>query len=267
MITPQDMTRETREGPDLSVEVRVRLVLEETVKTVPWPDIRAHDLGHVVGEHPVVEAIRRAEDRIMERLYGPAEHLWDVAAGLTAALKCVRKKFLPQYLASSSLTVPKDGPAVLVCPEWPEEYRAFRALLLQSGLELGLRWSSAGDKFVPQTGGEGGPAAPQMRTMEVCPACGNKRCPHASDRQMRCTGSNEVGQVGVKAGGPEQVSFPSPGCGWERRDYPCNLCQNTWTWYRPPYLLDDEQRCPRCGAYRNDLGEWTAHKPTTTTDA
>lgn len=143
----------------------------------------------------------------MERLYGPAEHLWDVAAGLTAALKCVRKKFLPQYLASSSLTVPKDGPAVLVCPEWPEEYRAFRALLLQSGLELGLRWSSAGDKFVPQTGGEGGPAAPQMRTMEVCPACGNKRCPHASDRQMRCTGSNEVGQVGV----PYQCTAnPSP---------------------------------------------------------
>lgn len=152
MITPQDMTRETREGPDLSVEVRVRLVLEETVKTVPWPDIRAHDLGHDVREHPVVGAIRRAEDRIMERLYGPAEHLWDVAAGLTAVLRSVRNKFLPAYIASGGLTVPEGGPATLTPPQWPEEYRAFRALLLESGLALGLRWSAAGEKFVPQTG-------------------------------------------------------------------------------------------------------------------
>ncbi len=154
MITPQDMTRETRDLPDLSVEVRVRLVLEETVKTVPWPDIRAHDLGHDVSEHPVVGAIRRAEDRIMERLYGPAEHLWDVASGLTAVLHAVRKQFLPQYKASERVTVTESGPAKITPPQWPAEYKTFRALLLQSGLALGLRWSSAGDKFVPQTGGE-----------------------------------------------------------------------------------------------------------------
>lgn len=151
MITPQDMTRETRELPDLSVEVRVGLRLEE-VRWVPWSGIRAYDLGHDVREHPVVGAIRRAEDRIMERLYGPEEHLWDVASGLTAALHYVRKKFQPAYWASGQMTVPEVGPATLTPPQWPEEYRAFRALLLESGLALGLRWSAAGEKFVPQTG-------------------------------------------------------------------------------------------------------------------
>lgn len=30
----------------------------------------------------------------------------------------------------------------------------------------------------------------------VCPKCGNKRCPHASDHSLECTGSNEPGQGG-----------------------------------------------------------------------
>lgn len=32
--------------------------------------------------------------------------------------------------------------------------------------------------------------------MIVCPTCGNKRCPQASDCSFACTGSNEPGQVG-----------------------------------------------------------------------
>ena len=32
--------------------------------------------------------------------------------------------------------------------------------------------------------------------MIVCNQCGNKRCPHASDHKLDCTGSNESGQVG-----------------------------------------------------------------------
>lgn len=31
----------------------------------------------------------------------------------------------------------------------------------------------------------------------VCSTCGNKRCPRAGDERFRCTGSNELGQVGV----------------------------------------------------------------------
>ncbi len=30
----------------------------------------------------------------------------------------------------------------------------------------------------------------------VCPECGNKRCPRASNHVLACTGSNEVGQLG-----------------------------------------------------------------------
>lgn len=32
--------------------------------------------------------------------------------------------------------------------------------------------------------------------MLVCPICGNKRCPHASDHNLTCTGSNEPNQPG-----------------------------------------------------------------------
>lgn len=32
--------------------------------------------------------------------------------------------------------------------------------------------------------------------MILCPVCGNKRCPHASDHYLPCTGSNEPGQAG-----------------------------------------------------------------------
>lgn len=32
--------------------------------------------------------------------------------------------------------------------------------------------------------------------MILCSMCGNKRCPHASDHRLSCTGSNEPGQSG-----------------------------------------------------------------------
>lgn len=37
---------------------------------------------------------------------------------------------------------------------------------------------------------------PTSPHMIVCPECGNKRCPHASDHALACTGSNEPGQPG-----------------------------------------------------------------------
>lgn len=44
------------------------------------------------------------------------------------------------------------------------------------------------------TGPDGYPIS--MTQMIVCPTCGNKRCPHASDHRLACTGSNESGQPG-----------------------------------------------------------------------
>ena len=35
-----------------------------------------------------------------------------------------------------------------------------------------------------------------MVKMILCPECGNKRCPKASDHRLECTGSNEPGQAG-----------------------------------------------------------------------
>lgn len=35
-----------------------------------------------------------------------------------------------------------------------------------------------------------------MTKMILCPVCGNKRCPHASNHDLPCTGSNEPGQTG-----------------------------------------------------------------------
>lgn len=32
--------------------------------------------------------------------------------------------------------------------------------------------------------------------MILCAICGNKRCPHASDHTLECTGSNDPGQPG-----------------------------------------------------------------------
>ena len=35
-----------------------------------------------------------------------------------------------------------------------------------------------------------------LRRMFLCPTCGNKRCPKASDHQFACTHSNKAGQPG-----------------------------------------------------------------------
>jgi len=36
--------------------------------------------------------------------------------------------------------------------------------------------------------------------MNLCPICGNKRCPRATDHRNACTGSNEPGQPGSSYG-------------------------------------------------------------------
>ena len=36
----------------------------------------------------------------------------------------------------------------------------------------------------------------ELTRMILCPSCGSKRCPHATDHRHACTGSNEPGQAG-----------------------------------------------------------------------
>ena len=40
-----------------------------------------------------------------------------------------------------------------------------------------------------------------LTRMILCPVCGNKRCPKATDHWNDCTGSNETGQAGSRYGG------------------------------------------------------------------
>lgn len=37
-----------------------------------------------------------------------------------------------------------------------------------------------------------------MTRMILCPNCGNKRCPHSTDHNLECTGSNDPGQPGSR---------------------------------------------------------------------
>ena len=37
-----------------------------------------------------------------------------------------------------------------------------------------------------------------MTRMIVCPDCGNKRCPKATDHNLQCSGSNEPNQDGSR---------------------------------------------------------------------
>lgn len=39
-----------------------------------------------------------------------------------------------------------------------------------------------------------------MVQMILCPKCGNKRCPHATDHRLVCTNSNDSGQLGSRYG-------------------------------------------------------------------
>lgn len=50
---------------------------------------------------------------------------------------------------------------------------------------------------------------PTCNTMILCPACGNKRCPRASDHRFACTGSNEPGQFGSKYRPIDAPPFPA----------------------------------------------------------
>lgn len=46
--------------------------------------------------------------------------------------------------------------------------------------------------------------------MVLCPTCGNKRCPHATDHRNACTGSNEPGQPGSSWENVKPIGKPEP---------------------------------------------------------
>ena len=46
--------------------------------------------------------------------------------------------------------------------------------------------------------------------MILCPTCGNKRCPRASNHEHSCTGSNDPGQLGSEYGRYLCATCPHP---------------------------------------------------------
>lgn len=56
--------------------------------------------------------------------------------------------------------------------------------------ELGLDATTMTEAFIDRITNE-----VQIK-MVLCPICGNKRCPKASDHRLDCTNSNDVGQPG-----------------------------------------------------------------------
>ncbi len=55
--------------------------------------------------------------------------------------------------------------------------------------------------------------------MVVCHTCGNKRCPKADNHAFKCTGSNDVGQVGEPETAPHGA--PDDCCAKARNGLPC----------------------------------------------
>lgn len=55
--------------------------------------------------------------------------------------------------------------------------------------------SKCDDARVQRELAEGKPSFPYF---QVCPVCGNKRCPKGTDHDLECTGSNEPGQKGSR---------------------------------------------------------------------
>jgi len=80
-----------------------------------------------------------------------------------------------------------------------------------------------------------------MTRMILCPTCGNKRCPRASDHRLECTDSNEPGQTGsvYTAFLPVQAE-QKPWC-MKMNDCKtkCEDCPD-----KPP---EERNFCPRCG--------------------
>ena len=64
-----------------------------------------------------------------------------------------------------------------------EKYCECHRCIEENGISV---WFGALQRLVPLS----------ATKMILCPKCGNKRCPHASDHRLDCTGSNEPGQPG-----------------------------------------------------------------------
>lgn len=125
-------------------------------------------------------------------------------ATLSGRLRWVADWLDATDLILSKITVTKDG----------ETTKPFADQHTHGAVQRDLRAEADALERVPPAGAREGcchrcndvldvidpPAMPlfgrSMSAMMLCPGCGNKRCPKATDHRMPCTGSNEPGQDG-----------------------------------------------------------------------
>jgi hypothetical protein len=70
----------------------------------------------------------------------------------------------------------------------------------------------------------------RMARMFLCEKCGNKRCPHAADHNLPCTGSNASGQRGsLYEDAPVYPVDGTPGTNDQSREAIKNLTQGEGT--------------------------------------
>lgn len=154
------------------------------------PQVKDHVLREVVNNLRDIAIKFHAAGQLRERLRGALDPLLSVAnppkdyfgQKVTSILGEIREaKSMPwrDSLLEDLLELIDPSPAARTLPEAPEP--------AQQGAEP--EWNSmcgcraCNREFIGTV-------------MFLCAACGNKRCPHATNHAMACTGSNEPGQPG-----------------------------------------------------------------------
>jgi len=94
----------------------------------------------------------------------------------------------------STMTVPAtDEQLRIMIADWNRRHNSEGSPANDGGALCGGR-QCLRDRKEENPPGSGWPT--ELTIMILCPICGNKRCPHATDHRHACTGSNEPGQAG-----------------------------------------------------------------------
>jgi len=120
--------------------------------------------------------------------------------------------------------------AELVAAEWPEgfEQAVQRLPTLADAVALFDEPAQAKPCRCRRCLTERGDLLTLAGTMILCPACGNKRCPRATDHRHACTGSNEPGQTGSWYGGMPERAEPVQGPVWLTDERIAQIAAQTW---------------------------------------
>lgn len=103
---------------------------------------------------------------------------------------------IAQVLVNTKTTHPPTYPSILVGVDARFDQTGRQEIVEQNGND-GLPYCECHACIAEKDlKGPGGLFPLSSSKMILCPTCSNKRCPHASNHRLACTGSNEPGQPG-----------------------------------------------------------------------